>query len=93
MSDRVDAAMDPMQSLAGNPLADRAPAQTQTVELMTSDQAMLALGELRDRRIHSRRTNPRFCMCGVQKIGFDGHARSVAEAVLRVGHGRNVWAT
>ena len=61
MPHRVDAAMDSMQSLAGEPLADRSPSQTEVEELTTSNHAMLALGELRDQRVRSRRTLPTFC--------------------------------
>ena len=90
MPDRVDTAVDHVQPLRVDPPRDRPPADAATEQLPTSDQAVLRPGELGDPLIPSRPTFDIYLMLNVGRIG---HGRSVAEGPLRVGHGRNVWAT
>jgi hypothetical protein len=49
VTDGVHAAMQGVEAAAGQPMADRAPAEPQVEELTMGDDAVLALGERRDR--------------------------------------------
>jgi hypothetical protein len=49
VTDGVHTAMQGVEAAAGQPMADRAPAEPQVEELTMGDDAVLALGERRDR--------------------------------------------
>ncbi len=51
MSHRVDAAMDPVQSPSGDPVGDRATADSKPTQLLDAHHAVLAAGKCRDPRI------------------------------------------
>jgi len=90
MTDRVYAAMHDVQPLRLDPPPYRSPADAATEQLPASDDPMLGPGELGDPLIRSSRTFDIYLMLNVR---LGRHRRSVAEAPLRVGHGRNVWVT
>jgi hypothetical protein len=90
MPNRVDTAMDHVQPLRLDTPPDRSPADATAEQLPASDHPMLRPSELGDPLIPSSRTFDIYLMLNVR---LGRHGTSVAQAPLRVGHGRNVWAT
>ena len=90
MADRIYPAMHDVQPLRLDPPRDRSATDPQAEQLPASDHAMLRPGKSGDPLISSCPTFDIYLMLNVGRVW---HWRSVAEAVLRVGHGRNVWAT
>jgi hypothetical protein len=76
MADRVDTAMNGMQSTAPQTMRDRAPAEPEGDELRARDHSVLTLGDGRNPRVHG--TNSSLCTYDVLNDEFTGHAASVA---------------
>jgi hypothetical protein len=76
MADRVDTAMNGMQSTASQTMRDRAPAEPEGDELRPRDHSVLTLRDGRNPRVQGM--NSSLCTYDVLNDEFTGHAVIVA---------------